>query len=113
LGAEVLRHILTPLGYRVETIYFDANFVYHIDSLMPLIREGLLAVNENVLLTDLPDENADCEQVNIDPDEYVVGAGSSVPLSPSTHAVTEGAKGYISELEKRGVVRASGFEYLR
>jgi len=80
---------------------------------MPLIREGLLAVNENVLLTDLPDENADWEQVNIDPDEYVVGAGSSVPLNPSTHAVTEGAKGYISELEKRGVVRASGFEYLR
>ena len=103
LGAEVLRRILTPFGYRVETIYFDANFGYHIDTLMPLIREGLLAVNENVLLTDLPDEITDWEQINIDPEEYIIGAGNSVPLSPSTHAVTEGAKGYISELEKRGV----------
>ena len=103
MGAEVLRRILTPFGYRVETIYFDANFGYHIDTLMPLIREGLLAVNENVLLTDLPDEITDWEQINIDPEEYIIGAGNSVPLSPSTHAVTEGAKGYISELEKRGV----------
>ena len=103
LGAEVLRRILAPFGWRVETIYFDANFGYHIDTLMPLIREGLLAVNENVLLTDLPSAIADWERIHIEPDEYRIGAGNSVALSPESHAVTEGAKNFIRELEKRGV----------
>ena len=103
IGAEVLRRMLAPYGYRVETIYFDANFGYHIDTLMPLVREGLLAVNENVLLTPLPDEIADWEQINIDVEEYRIGAGNSVPLSPDAHAITEGAKNYIREVEKRGI----------
>ena len=95
--------MLAPYGWRVETIYFDANFGYHIDTLMPLIRDGLLAVNENVLLSDLPGEVADWERINIEPDEYVIGAGNSVALSSDSHAVTEGAVNYMRELEKRGV----------
>ena len=103
LGAEVLRRMLEPFGWRVKTIYFDANFGYHIDTLMPLIRDGLLAVNENVLLTDLPPEIGNWERINIDPEEYLIGAGNSVPLSPDAHAVTAGATKYMGELEKRGV----------
>ena len=103
LGAEVLRRILAPFGYRVETIYFDANFGYHIDTLMPLIREGLLAVNEQVLLTPLPAEVADWERINIDPEEYRIGAGNSVALSSDAHAVTSGATNFIHEIEKRGI----------
>ncbi|MGD8644113.1 MAG: hypothetical protein PVI15_07490, partial [Chromatiales bacterium] len=103
LGAEVLRRILVPFGWRVEQIYFDANYGYHIDTLMPVIREGLIAVNENVLLTDLPGEINDWERINIDPDEYVIGAGNSVALSSDAQAVTASAKNYIEQLEKRGV----------
>jgi hypothetical protein len=103
LGAEVLRRILATFGWRVETIYFDANYGYHIDTLMPLIREGLLAVNEHVLLTDLPPEIADWERINIDPDEYRIGAGNSVALSADAHAITEGAVKFMREVEKRGV----------
>lgn len=103
LGAEVLRRILAPFGWRVEQLYFDANYGYHIDTLMPIIAEGLLAVNENVLLTELPEEIRDWEQINIERDEYVIGAGNSVALSNDTHAVTEGAKKYIKEIEKRGI----------
>lgn len=103
LGAEVLRRMLAPFGYRVETIYFDASFGYHIDTVMPLIREGLLAVNENVLLTPLPKEVADWEQINIDPEEYVLGIGNSVALSSTAHAVTQSATNFMKELEKRGI----------
>lgn len=103
LGAEVLRRILAPFGWRVEQLYFDANYGYHIDTLMPIIAEGLLAVNENVLLTELPEEIRDWEQINIERDEYVIGAGNSVALSNDAHAVTEGAKKYIKEIEKRGI----------
>jgi hypothetical protein len=103
LGAEVLRRMLKPFDWRVEQIYFDANYGYHIDTLMPVIREGLIAVNENVLLTDLPAEIRDWEQINIDPDEYVIGAGNSVALSSDTHAITASAKKYIKEVEKRGI----------
>jgi hypothetical protein len=103
LGAEVLRRMLKPFGWRVEQIYFDANYGYHIDTLMPVIREGLIAVNENVLLTDLPAEIRDWEQINIDPDEYVIGAGNSVALSSDAQAITAGAKKYIKAVEKRGV----------
>jgi N-dimethylarginine dimethylaminohydrolase len=103
LGAEVLRRMLKPFGWRVEQIYFDANYGYHIDTLMPVIREGLIAVNENVLLTELPEQIRDWERINIDPDEYVIGAGNSVPLSADAQAITAGAKKYIKEVEKRGV----------
>ena len=103
LGAEVLRRMLKPFGWRVEQIYFDANYGYHIDTLMPVIREGLIAVNENVLLTELPEEIRDWEQINIDPDEYVIGAGNSVALSSDVQAITAGAKKYMKEVEKRGV----------
>ena len=103
LGAEVLRRMLKPFGWRVEQIYFDANYGYHIDTLMPVIREGLIAVNENVLLTELPEEIRDWERINIDPDEYVIGAGNSVALSSEAQAITAGAKKYMKEVEKRGV----------
>ena len=102
-GAEVLRRMLEPFGWRVEQIYFDANYGYHIDTLMPVIREGLVAVNENVLLTPLPKEINDWERINIEKDEYVIGAGNSVAINSSTHAVTAGAKKYIKEIEKRGI----------
>jgi len=103
LGAEVLRRMLKPYGWRVEQIYFDASYGYHIDTLMPVIREGLIAVNENVLLTELPAEIREWEQINIDPDEYVIGAGNSVALSSDAQAITAGAAKYIKEVEKRGV----------
>jgi len=90
LGAEVLRRILQPFGWQVEQLYFDANYGYHIDTLTPDIREGLLAVNENVLLTDLPKELQHWEQINIERDEYVIGAGNSVALSSNAHAMTAG-----------------------
>ncbi len=103
LGAEVLRRMLKPFGWRVEQVYFDANYGYHIDCLMPVIREGLLAVNDHVLLTPLPKELQDWEVINIDPQEYVIGAGNTTPLSSDAIIITAGAKKFIGEVEKRGV----------
>lgn len=102
-GTEVLRRMLAPFGWRVEEIYFDASFGYHIDCLMPVIREGLIAIADGVLLTDLPKELRDWEVIRIDPEEYGVGAGNCVPLSCDALAITEGAKKLIAEVEKRGV----------
>jgi hypothetical protein len=42
--------LLEPFGWRVQQIYFDAKYGYHIDVLMPVIREGLIAVGKSVLL---------------------------------------------------------------
>ena len=103
MGAEILKRILAPYGWRVEIVYFDASFGYHIDTLMPLVREGMLAVHEDALLTPLPAEVADWEKVPITREEYVIGAGNSVPLSPDSHAVTVSARQYIAELEKRQI----------
>lgn len=103
LGAEVLRRILEPYGWRVATVYFDANYGYHIDTLMPLIREGLLAVNDDVLLTELPTEVAAWERIHIEPEEYRIGAGNSVALSSDAHAITQGAVKFMREVEKRGI----------
>jgi len=103
LGAEVLRRILAPFGWRVEQIYFDASYGPHIDTLMPVISEGLIAINKDVLLTELPKELRNWEQINIERDEYMMGAGNSVPLTNDVHAITAGAKQYIREVEKRGI----------
>ena len=103
LGAEVLRRILAPFGWRVEQLYFDANYGGHIDTLMPVISEGLLAVNDDVLLTALPKELQYWERINIEREEYLIGAGNSVALSNDVHAITAGARKYIRQVEKRGI----------
>lgn len=81
LGAKVLRRMLKPYGWRVEQVYFDANFGYHIDVLMPIIKEGLIAIGKNVLLTPLPKELKQWEVIDIYPEEYKIGAGNTTPLS--------------------------------
>jgi N-dimethylarginine dimethylaminohydrolase len=95
--------MLRPHGWRVETIYFDATFGYHLDVLMPVIREGLLAVGKDVLLTDLPKELQDWEVIDIDPEEYALGAGNTTPLSSQRIVITAEAKRFIREVERRDV----------
>ena len=73
--------MLKPFGWRVEQIYFDAKYGYHIDVLMPVIREGLIAVGKSVLLTPLPKELQNREVIETDPDEHRICAGNTTPLS--------------------------------
>jgi len=103
LGVEVLRRMLAPWGWSVEVVYFDANYGYHIDTLMPLISEGLLAVHPEVLLTPLPYDLASWEQIPLSTAECRAGAGNSVPLSPTTHMVTKSATQFMSDLDARGI----------
>ena len=103
LGAEVLRRMLKPFGWRVEQVYFDANYGYHIDVLMPVIHEGLIAVGKNVLLTPLPKELQEWEIIEIDPEEYNIGAGNTTPLSSDSIIITADATKFIKDVEKRGV----------
>ena len=103
LGVEVLRRMLAPWGWSVEVVYFDANFGYHIDTLMPLVSEGLLAVHPEVLLTPLPFDLASWEQIPLATTECRAGAGNSVPLSPTAHMVTQSATQFMSDLDARGI----------
>jgi len=42
LGAEVVRRMLEPFGWKVDNVYFDSKLSYHIDCVMALIDEGLI-----------------------------------------------------------------------
>jgi len=62
-GAEILRRMLKPFGWRVETVYFDSRLSYHIDCVMSVLDEGLLACKKGALWTDLPKELQDWEML--------------------------------------------------
>ena len=41
IGADMMRRMLEPFGWRVETVYFNSKYTYHIDCMMMQIDEGV------------------------------------------------------------------------
>lgn len=64
-GVDIFRRMMEPFGWRVETVYFNSRYTYHIDCLMMQIAEGIYAIPETnpdlgpVWWTDLPKEITD------------------------------------------------------
>ncbi len=101
-GAEMLRRLLKPYGWRVETVYFDSRLTYHIDCLMPVLEEGLLAYPKGSLWTELPKEFRDWEVIELSLEDQKIGCGNVVPLGNKKIVLPEGSTSFARTLEKRG-----------
>ncbi len=102
LGAEILRRMLKPFGWKVEVVYFDSKLSYHIDCVMSVLDEGLLAMPKNALWTPLPKEFQDWEVMDVDVEDLKIGACNNVPLGDKRLVITNGTKRYAKDMEKRG-----------
>ncbi len=100
-GAEVLRRMLEPFGWKVSTVYFDSRLTYHIDCLMPVLEEGLLAYPKGALWTELPEPFNGWEVIDLDREDQAIGAGNCLAIGNKRLVVVEGTK-FAKTLEKRG-----------
>ena len=101
MGAEVLRRMLKPYGWDVKVIYFDTKFAYHIDCIMSVLDEGLLAMPKDCLWTELPKEYQDWEVIEVSVEDCANGACNNVPLGNKKLVLTQGTQ-LARDLEKRG-----------
>ena len=102
LAVEVLRRMLKPHGWKVETVYFDSRFTYHIDCLVSLLEEGLMAYPKGSLWTELPEEFKNWEVIDVPMEDHKKGAENNVVLGDKRTVIVEGTVGFKKELEDRG-----------
>ena len=102
--------VCSSFGWRVETVYFNSKYTYHIDCLMMQITEGIYGLPEMnpdlgpVLWTDLPAEIADnWEMIEIDFQEQQDGVCNSVALGNNKVLMEAAAVKTADELSKRGI----------
>ena len=100
-GAEILRRMLAPFGWRVETVYFNSQLTYHIDCLVSVLEEGLLAYPKNALWTPLPDVLRNWEVMDVDLDDHKLGISNNEPLGNRRIVLPQGSKKFARDLEKR------------
>ena len=100
-GAEILRRMLKPYGWDVKLLYFNTKFAYHIDCIMSVLDEGLLAMPKDSLWTELPEEYRDWEVIEVSYEDCLNGACNNVPLGNKQLVMTQGTQ-LARDLEKRG-----------
>ena len=101
-GHEILRRMLEPFGWKVETVYFDSKLTYHIDCLISLLDEGLMAMPKGGLLTPLPREFRDWEVIDVPLEEHKNGFSNNEPLGGKKLVMPTGCPKIVKKLEKRG-----------
>lgn len=104
-GVEILRRMLKPFGWRVETVYFDSRLTYHIDCLMMAIDEGVIGLpddGKHGLWTALPKEFENWEIVDVPVEELHMGVCNNEVIGNKRVLMTEGAKQTKREIEKLG-----------
>jgi N-dimethylarginine dimethylaminohydrolase len=101
-GAEILRRMLAPYGWRVETVYFNSQLTYHIDCLIGVLEEGLMAMPKDCLWTPLPKELQDWEVMELTLEDHHMGCSNNEPLGNKKLVMPAGTKNFASDLEKRG-----------
>ena len=102
LAVEVLRRILAPHGWKVKTVYFDSRVTYHLDCLISLLEEGLMAYPKGSLWTELPEEYRDWEVIDVSMEDHHLGAENNVVLGDKRVVVVEGTTKFKKDLEDRG-----------
>jgi N-dimethylarginine dimethylaminohydrolase len=101
--------MLAPFGWRVETVYFNSKYTYHIDCLMMQIDEGIYAIPETnpdlrpPFWTDLPKEIKDkWECVEIPFEEQQNGGCNTVTLGNGKFVIDESCERSMEILAKKG-----------
>ena len=101
-GGELLRRMLQPYGWEVETVYFDSKLTYHVDCLVAVLEEGLLAMPKGGLFTPLPKEYRDWEVIEVPLEEHKNGFQNNEPLGGKKLVMPAGCPKMVKTLEKRG-----------
>ena len=101
-GAEVLRRMLKPFGWKVSTVYFDSRLSYHLDCVMVPLEEGLLTMPKDCLWTELPEPYNGWEVLEMDHEDLAIGCGNSLSIGHKRLVMPQGSKKLAKELEKRG-----------
>jgi len=101
LGAEILRRMMKPFGWDVQVVYFNTHYAYHLDCVMAVLDEGLLAMPKDCLWTPLPEQYRDWEVIEVSHEDVMNGACNNVPLGNKRLVLTEGTE-LARTLEKRG-----------
>ncbi|MFE3293085.1 dimethylarginine dimethylaminohydrolase family protein [Rhodococcus sp. NPDC059234] len=84
LGIDWLHKLLTPLGYTVETVRLQPNFL-HLDCALGLIREGLLVSCPDALIDGLPTALREWERIEISESDGVDLGTNGLPISPEVY----------------------------
>lgn len=101
-GAEVLRRMLEPFGWKVSIVYFDSRMSYHVDCVMVPLEEGLLTMPKNALWTELPKPYCDWEVIEMDLEDLKIGCGNSLSIGNKRLVMPQGSKKLAKDLDKRG-----------
>ena len=101
---EILKRMLKPYGWKLELVYFNSKLTYHIDCVLSLLEEGLMAhpKGDDVFWTPLPDEFKDWEVIDIDLNDHYEGAENNEPLGGKRIVMPKGTKKFVKDLERRG-----------
>ena len=109
IGADIMRRMLEPFGWRVETVYFNSKYTYHIDCLMMQIDDGIYAIPETnpdlgpPFWTDLPKEIKDgWECVEIPFEDQQNGGCNTVTLGNGKFIIDEACERSMEILAKKG-----------
>ena len=94
--------MMEPLGWKVETVYFDSRHTYHIDCLITLREEGLMAYPKGSRWTDLPEEFRDWDVIDVSMDDHKMGIENKVTLGDKRVVVPEGSTQFKKDLGDRG-----------
>lgn len=109
IGADMMRRMLEPFGWRVETVYFNSKYTYHIDCMMMQIDEGVYAIPETQpdlgppLWTDFPKEIQDnWECIEIPFEDQQNGGCNTVTLGNGKFVMDAACEKSAEIIAKRG-----------
>jgi N-dimethylarginine dimethylaminohydrolase len=100
-GNEILRRMLAPFGWKVETIYFDSRLSYHLDCVVTPLEEGLIAMPKNAFWTPPPARFRDWEVIDVSVEDVKLGAMNNEVIGGKRIVLPAGTK-FARDLEKRG-----------
>ena len=102
-GAEILRRMLEPFGFKVHTIYYDRNLTYHLDAFMGVVDESTVAMPKDYLFGTLPDFMKDYKIIDVLVEDQQLGCMNSEVLNKGELLIPQGTKQYANDLRKHGV----------
>lgn len=100
-GSEVLKRMLAPFGIQVETVYFNAKYGYHIDCVVAVLEEGLMATADDAWFGPIPEQLKDWEIIPVSIEDIHDGCNNNVPIGNKRIVMLEDT-GLGKELNKRG-----------
>lgn len=104
-GRDLYMRVLSNLGFKCETWWFDSNLGYHEDCIMLNVKEGVIGLpddGKNGMWSKLPDCLKDYEILPIPPDEILKGAANSTTMGDGRIFINSSCTKTIDMLDKRG-----------